>query len=568
VKVLDRTVYAAVSAMAAVALLAGFPTASAAQDNVMIVFDASGSMYGRVNGDRSKLQEAKAALEKVITRWGGRDINAGLVTYGHRRKSDCSDIETLIEPGPIDVKAFKSTISKIVALGTTPLSAAVKRAAEEMEFQSKNATVILMSDGKETCDVDPCELARSLERSGASFTAHVIALAVKEEDEAGLRCLAEETGGRYIKAANAAELTDAFLNVSAPAPIALTAVAAGTDRVLAGPLTWVVVQGSERVRHRSEAGTLTLNNMTPGEYTIIVRDNDTEARKRITIAQGEERSFQIEIEQPESGLAVTGPRDVFATEVFNVIWRGPNARGDKVQLAKRGAVPGIRYAQSFETKDYAPDQSGSFSFTAPLEPGEYELRYYSGPERRLLVRERIIVKPMRDLAEIAAVDPVAVATAFSVNFKAQNVPGDLIVIAKRGAAATTYISAQKAGSGSQTELRAPNKAGAYELRYISRERVLATQNLIVEPAEITLFAVEVTEAGQLFEVSWTGPGHRDDWVALGTPDGALNQFIERATVRDGDILEMGAPREPGSYELTYVNGTDGVVLAKRAIEVR
>ncbi|PID44298.1 MAG: hypothetical protein CSB47_11345, partial [Proteobacteria bacterium] len=57
-------------------------TASAAEQ-AMIVFDASGSMWARVDG-REKIVVAKDALKQVVRQWNP-ETQLGLMAYGHRR---------------------------------------------------------------------------------------------------------------------------------------------------------------------------------------------------------------------------------------------------------------------------------------------------------------------------------------------------------------------------------------------------------------------------------------------------------------------------------------------------
>ena len=111
--------------------------------------------------------------------------------------------------------------------GKTPLSAAVRFAAEKLKYTDTKATVILVSDGAETCNVDPCALGRELEAAGVDFTAHVIGFGLASDIEsAGLKCLAEATGGRYF-ARTQRERAGAALGetVAAPTPPAARAAA-------------------------------------------------------------------------------------------------------------------------------------------------------------------------------------------------------------------------------------------------------------------------------------------------------------------------------------------------------
>ncbi|HHH19892.1 MAG TPA: VWA domain-containing protein, partial [Campylobacterales bacterium] len=60
----------------------------------VIVFDASGSMWGQVDGV-NKITIAKDALNKVVNEWNP-DVKLGLTVYGHRKKGDCNDIESVV----------------------------------------------------------------------------------------------------------------------------------------------------------------------------------------------------------------------------------------------------------------------------------------------------------------------------------------------------------------------------------------------------------------------------------------------------------------------------------------
>ncbi|MBU0653698.1 MAG: VWA domain-containing protein [Gammaproteobacteria bacterium] len=196
-------------------LLCSAPLAQA-EERAMLVLDASGSMWGQIEG-KAKIDIAREALKTLVADWPA-NRSVGLVAYGHRQKDDCNDIETLLPAGAVDAARIGKIVDGLTPKGKTPLSAAVKHAAEALKYTEEKATVILISDGVETCNLDPCALGTELEKLGVDFTAHVIGFDVaKVEDQQGLRCLAENTGGKFISAANAGELKTA-LEQTAKAP--------------------------------------------------------------------------------------------------------------------------------------------------------------------------------------------------------------------------------------------------------------------------------------------------------------------------------------------------------------
>ncbi|KFN49484.1 hypothetical protein P873_10955 [Arenimonas composti TR7-09 = DSM 18010] len=182
----------------------------------LLVLDASGSMWGQIDG-RPKITIAREAIDRMLAEWSGGDL--GLMAYGHRRKGDCNDIELLQPVGAFDASTIRRRAGALNPRGMTPISAAVRQAAELLRFSEQKATVILVSDGEETCDADPCALGRELEAAGVDFTAHVIGFDLREGPaRAQLQCLAESTGGRYFEAEDAAGLDAALEEVAAAEP--------------------------------------------------------------------------------------------------------------------------------------------------------------------------------------------------------------------------------------------------------------------------------------------------------------------------------------------------------------
>ncbi len=201
--------------IAACPLLAVSP--SMAAERAIIVLDASGSMWGQISG-KTKIEIARETLGTVLQSVPG-DRELGLIAYGHRKKGQCDDIELLIEPAAGTGPAIAEAANGLTPKGKTPLSASVRLAAEAMRFTEDKATVILITDGLETCNADPCALGKELEASGVDFTAHVVGFGLSEEEGRQVACLADNTGGKYIQARDAAGLGEALVEtVAAAAP--------------------------------------------------------------------------------------------------------------------------------------------------------------------------------------------------------------------------------------------------------------------------------------------------------------------------------------------------------------
>src|SRR5690625_1951055 len=86
------------------ALIAGFlsPAASAqaqpaAAHDTILVFDGSGSIWGQIDGV-AKITIARDVMQGLLSELPA-ERRMGLVAYGHNRKGDCGDIETLVPVG-------------------------------------------------------------------------------------------------------------------------------------------------------------------------------------------------------------------------------------------------------------------------------------------------------------------------------------------------------------------------------------------------------------------------------------------------------------------------------------
>lgn len=192
-----------------------FRPAIAAEQSI-IVLDASGSMWGQIDG-KTKMSIARETLHQVLQSMPA-DNPLGLMVYGHREKGSCADIELAVPPGAGNADKIAAFVDGINPKGKTPLSAAVQQAAEALKYTEEKATVILVTDGLETCEADPCALASALEKQGVDFTAHVVGFGLTPEEGKQVACLAENTGGKYFEASDAPQLVAALKETVIDAP--------------------------------------------------------------------------------------------------------------------------------------------------------------------------------------------------------------------------------------------------------------------------------------------------------------------------------------------------------------
>jgi len=192
------------------ALLA-FPLFAQSNDaghHYLFILDASGSMWQKLGPDY-KIVAAKKVMKDLAQKLPA-DARVGLIAYGHQRKSDCDDIETLVPLATLDKAAFSAKIDAINPQGKTPIAKSILHALALLRPEKQPVTVILVSDGLETCDGDACDLVKQAKEQGAKITLHVVGFGMEELDISALECIAQAGNGQYIPVDNAGELMQAM----------------------------------------------------------------------------------------------------------------------------------------------------------------------------------------------------------------------------------------------------------------------------------------------------------------------------------------------------------------------
>ena len=94
-----------------------------------------------------------------------------------------------------------------------PITKSFELAGEWLKDVEEETTVVLISDGKETCGGDPCALVKSLRQRGINVRVHVVGFDVNKEERDQLFCIADGGNGGYFGADNAGELREALTEV-------------------------------------------------------------------------------------------------------------------------------------------------------------------------------------------------------------------------------------------------------------------------------------------------------------------------------------------------------------------
>ena len=193
------------------------PTVELGTSNVFIeyILDASGSMTETLSDGSSKIEVAKQVLTDHMRSFRP-ETNIGLSAYGHRlpyqqTAESCQDIELIAPVEKGQMEQIVSWLQDFEAQGMTPLAASLQRAKEDFVFEAPRVnSIVMLSDGIETCGGDPCRLVEDLKAQGINFTIHVIGLDVDDPTRQQLSCIAQAGGGTYHDARSQRDLRDAL----------------------------------------------------------------------------------------------------------------------------------------------------------------------------------------------------------------------------------------------------------------------------------------------------------------------------------------------------------------------
>jgi Ca-activated chloride channel homolog len=161
-------------------------------------------------GKQTRIETAKELLALTVDSLSGTsNLEIALRVYGHQSPitatyQDCNDTKLEVPFGPNNFSKVKNRIKSIQAKGTTPIARSLEAAADDFPDMTSRNIIILITDGLEACDNDPCVIAKKLKDKGVKVTPFVIGLGLDISYLEKFKCI-----GSYSEA----ETKDAFRNV-------------------------------------------------------------------------------------------------------------------------------------------------------------------------------------------------------------------------------------------------------------------------------------------------------------------------------------------------------------------
>ncbi|PXA97909.1 hypothetical protein DMC47_10965 [Nostoc sp. 3335mG] len=185
--------------------------ARAAPVRVVVAVDGSGSMAGRLGG-QTKLDLARRAALTFVDGLP-ETVETSLLVFGQQgsnseagKARSCAGID-MLAPMSGDRARLVDSVSKLKAVGWTPLALALERAEAQLQASSVAGEQIIyvVSDGEETCGGDPVAVARRINAGKSRAIVNVIGFGLPSGEAAALKAVADAGGGSFVNVANQAE---------------------------------------------------------------------------------------------------------------------------------------------------------------------------------------------------------------------------------------------------------------------------------------------------------------------------------------------------------------------------
>ena len=171
---------------------------------ILFVLDGSGSMYARMEKE-TRIAVAKRLLIRMVDSLKNvKDVEIALRIYGHqssKSKQDCRDTKLEVGFRKQNHDEINDVIAKMSPKGTTLIAYSLQEAAYDFpKDPGYRNVIILITDGLEECQGDPCAVSEALQRQGVVLKPFIIGLGGSEDFIKAFECV-----GRYFDASTESE---------------------------------------------------------------------------------------------------------------------------------------------------------------------------------------------------------------------------------------------------------------------------------------------------------------------------------------------------------------------------
>ena len=176
---------------------------------ILFLLDGSGSMLAKWE-NTYRITVAKKLLEDFVDSLRtDTNLELALRVYGHqfdRRLKRCDDTRLEVSFAQENHDRIIQVLRNLGPKGTTPIAFALEQAARDFPDDGETRNIIIIiTDGIESCDGDPCAVSLELQRKGIFLKPFIIGIGMDKNFEEQFGCM-----GSFYDAANIREFRDAL----------------------------------------------------------------------------------------------------------------------------------------------------------------------------------------------------------------------------------------------------------------------------------------------------------------------------------------------------------------------
>ncbi len=174
---------------------------------ILFIFDASNSMNGKWEG-KKKIESARKILIKLVDSLDKLpNTQLALRVYGHQYAFPppvCTDSKLEVPFADNNSQKIKEKLNSIVPKGTTPIAYSLQLAGGDFPpMKNVRNIIVLITDGIEACDGDPCAIALMLQKKNITVKPYIIGIGLDMETKKAFECV-----GNVYNAQNENEFED------------------------------------------------------------------------------------------------------------------------------------------------------------------------------------------------------------------------------------------------------------------------------------------------------------------------------------------------------------------------
>lgn len=182
----------------------------AKKSRVLFLLDCSGSMLAPWENNETRIVAAKRVLSKYIDSLKvNKNLELAFRVYGHqfeRKLNNCEDTKLEVPFAPGNHAAIIAKLNGLSPKGTTPISYSLLQAAKDFpQDPTFRNVVIVITDGLESCNRDPCAVSIELQKKHIFLKPFIIGLGPFQDYGNAFDCM-----GQYFNASNTTEFTKAL----------------------------------------------------------------------------------------------------------------------------------------------------------------------------------------------------------------------------------------------------------------------------------------------------------------------------------------------------------------------